>query len=63
MNGRTPRPAGRLAAFIVMSRWRPRRLWLAEHCPKLHAIVLRVGRLPALAPVIERNFPSQSWRK
>ena len=41
----------------VMSHWRPRRPWLAEHCPRLHAIALRAGRLPALAPVMARNFP------
>ena len=40
----------------AMSRWRPRRLWLAEHCPKLHALALRADALPALAPVMERNF-------
>ncbi|HEX8514061.1 MAG TPA: glutathione S-transferase family protein [Allosphingosinicella sp.] len=41
----------------VMSHWRPRRLWLADHCPKLHAIALRAELLPALAPVMARNFP------
>jgi GST-like protein len=40
----------------VFSHWRPRRPWLAEHCPKLHAIALRAERLAALAPVMERNF-------
>ena len=40
----------------VMSHWRPRRAWLAEHCPKLHAIALEAERLPALAPVMARNF-------
>jgi GST-like protein len=41
----------------IFSHWRPRRLWLAEHCPGLHAIALRAERLPALAPVMARNFP------
>jgi GST-like protein len=40
----------------IFSHWRPRRPWLAEHCPKLHALALRAERLPALAPVMERNF-------
>lgn len=42
----------------VFSHWRPRRPWLEAHCPKLHAIALRAERLPALAPVMERNFGS-----
>ncbi|HEY9552288.1 glutathione S-transferase family protein [Allosphingosinicella sp.] len=41
----------------VMSRWRPRRAWFAEHCPKLHAIALKGEALPQLAPVMRRNFP------
>ncbi len=41
----------------VMSRWRPRRQWLARHCPRLHGIALRADALPVLAPVIARNFP------
>ncbi len=41
----------------IFSHWRPRRPWLAEHCPGLHAIALRAERLPALAPVMARNFP------
>jgi GST-like protein len=41
----------------IFSHWRPRRPWLAEHCPRLHAIALRAERLPALAPVMARNFP------
>ena len=40
----------------VFSHWRPRRPWLAEHCPKLHALALHAERLPALAPVMARNF-------
>ena len=41
----------------VMSHWRPRRAWIARHCPKLHRIALATQALPALAPVMERNFP------
>lgn len=40
----------------IMSHWRPRRKWLAEHCPRLHAIALRAEALPQLAPVMARNF-------
>ncbi|MBA3676621.1 MAG: glutathione S-transferase family protein [Sphingosinicella sp.] len=40
----------------AMSHWRPRRPWIAEHCPKLHAIALRADALPAIAAVLERNF-------
>lgn len=39
------------------SRWRPGRAWIAEHCPKLHAIALNAEQLPQLRPVIARNFP------
>lgn len=41
----------------VMSHWRPGRAWLAENCPRLHAIALRADALPPLAPVLRRNFP------
>ena len=41
----------------VMSHWRPRRAWLAEHCPKLHAVATRADALPAIAAVMKRNFP------
>jgi GST-like protein len=51
------RPSALDLYVTVFSHWRPRRLWLAEHCPKLHAIALRAERLPVLAPVMERNFP------
>jgi GST-like protein len=40
----------------IMSHWRPRRPWLADHCPRLHALALRAEALPALAPVMARNF-------
>ena len=41
----------------VMSQWRPRREWIAANCPKAHAIALRAEALPALAPVMARNYP------
>ncbi len=41
----------------VMSQWRPRRPWIAANCPKLHRIALATEALPALAPVMARNFP------
>lgn len=40
----------------AMSHWRPRRAWLAKHCPKAHAIALRADALPRIAAVLERNF-------
>ncbi len=40
----------------IMTHWRPRRAWFAEHCPRLHAIAQAVDRLPALAPVWAANF-------
>jgi len=41
----------------VMTRWRPRRPWFAEHCPLLHQIALRAEARPELAQVWQRNFP------
>jgi GST-like protein len=40
----------------VMTRWRPRRAWFAEHCPRLHAIAERCDREPRLAEVWAANF-------
>jgi GST-like protein len=42
----------------IMTRWRPRRAWFAEACPKLTAIAGAVERDPRLAPVIARNWPA-----
>ncbi len=44
-------------SVTVMSHWRPRREWIAANCPTLHAIAMRAEALPALAPVMARNFP------
>jgi GST-like protein len=52
---------GRFSALDIyvcaMTRWRPKRLWFAEHCPKLAAIAAATDDLPKLAPVWGRNFP------
>jgi GST-like protein len=40
----------------VMTRWRPRRRWFAEHCPRLTAIALQVDAMPELAAVWVRNW-------
>ncbi len=53
-----PAPSALDLYVTIFSHWRPRRPWLAGHCPKLHALALRAERLPALAPVMARNFPS-----
>jgi GST-like protein len=42
--------------LAVTTRWRPRRPWFAEHCPKVHAVALRADGEPRLAEVWERNF-------
>ena len=41
----------------TMSHWRPRRAWLAKHCPKVHALALRAEALPRVAAAMRRNFP------
>ena len=51
------RPSALDIYVSVMSHWRPRRAWIADHCPKLHRIALATEKLPALAPVMARNFP------
>lgn len=40
----------------VMTHWRPRANWFAEHCPKLNAVARATGELPALQAVRKRNF-------
>ena len=40
----------------VMSRWRPGRKWFAGEAPRLLAIAMAGEALPAVGPVIERNF-------
>jgi GST-like protein len=41
----------------VMTRWRPRRDWFAEHSPLLTALAQAVDAERKLAPVWTRNFP------
>jgi GST-like protein len=43
--------------IAVMTRWRPRRPWFAEHRPRLSAIALAAEKQPKLAAVWARNFP------
>jgi GST-like protein len=43
--------------LAVMTRWRPRRPWFAEHLPVLHGIAARAETRPELAQVWRRNFP------
>jgi GST-like protein len=50
------RPSALDTCVTVMSYWRPRREWIAAYCPKLHRIALNAEALPALAPVMARNF-------
>jgi GST-like protein len=51
------RPSALDIYVSVMSHWRPRRAWIAANCPRLHRIALATDALPALAPVMARNFP------
>jgi GST-like protein len=41
----------------VMVRWRPRRAWFEDSCPKLAAIASALDAEPRLAAVKARNFP------
>jgi GST-like protein len=42
--------------IAVMTRWRPRRPWFAEHSPRLFAIALAAEAQPKLAEVWAWNF-------
>jgi GST-like protein len=42
--------------IAVMTRWRPRRPWFAEHSQRLSAIALAAEKQPKLADVWARNF-------
>ena len=44
--------------LAVMTKWRPRRDWFAAHAPKLLAAADAAAALPAVAPVMARNFPA-----
>jgi len=41
----------------VMTRWRPRRDWFAQHSPRLAELAQAVDVQPKLASVWKRNFP------
>lgn len=40
----------------VMTRWRPRRVWFAEHCPRLTAIATALDDEPRLRALWAANF-------
>ncbi|HET8726136.1 MAG TPA: glutathione S-transferase family protein [Alphaproteobacteria bacterium] len=40
----------------AMTRWRPRRAWFQEHCPKLHTVACAVDGDPRVAKAWARNF-------
>ena len=42
--------------IAVMTRWRPGVLWFAKNTPKSVEIAKRATALPAVAPVIKKNF-------
>ncbi|HZZ92666.1 MAG TPA: glutathione S-transferase family protein [Usitatibacter sp.] len=42
--------------LAAMTRWRPGILWFAKNAPKITAIAKRASELPAVAPVMARNF-------
>jgi GST-like protein len=44
----------------VMVRWRPRRAWFEETCPKLAGIATALDKEPRLRAVRERNFPNET---
>jgi GST-like protein len=44
--------------LTVMTRWRPRRRWHAEHAPRLFAIATKTEALDRLSHVWRTNFPS-----
>jgi len=46
--------------LAVMTRWRPGAKWFVENAPKVTAAAGRAGEHPALAAVMERNFPKKA---
>ncbi len=44
--------------LAVMTHWRPRRTWFAEHAPRLFAIATKTEALDRLAAVWRKNFAS-----
>lgn len=48
---------GALDVYVAMlTRWRPGRAWIAEHCPKVASAVARTESDPQIAGVWKRNF-------
>jgi len=43
--------------LAAMTRWRPRRAWFAEHCPRIAAIATAADADPRLAALWAANFP------
>jgi len=43
--------------LAVMTRWRPRGDWFTAHAPRLQQAAEAARALPALAPMMARNFP------
>jgi GST-like protein len=43
--------------LAVMTRWRPGPAWFAENTPLITTAAQQAASLPALAPVMARNFP------
>lgn len=50
------RPSALDIYFAVMTQWRPKRAWFAEHAPRVLAAAQAASALPAVAPVMARNF-------
>ncbi len=50
------RPSALDLYVSVMTRWRPRREWFKEHCPRLHAIAVAVDEDARLQQVWKTNF-------
>ena len=55
------RPSALDIYIAVMTRWRPRRAWFNEACPRLHAIALRSEAEPRLAEVWRRNVTNADF--
>lgn len=45
--------------IAAMTRWRPRRLWFQDNCPRLFAIATRADARPELAEVWRTNYPQE----
>ena len=52
------RPSALDLYVSVMTRWRPRRAWFAEKCPRLYKIATAVDQDERLQGVWATNFPA-----